>query len=280
MTLAAEELHLTHGAVSRHIKTLEEDLGVPLFNRLTRRIELTNEGARYFSVVHRFLTDLARETEIIRQRNDNSKLVISSGISFAVKWLTPRLHRLMAQEESYDVQMEVSENPLDFSSGSVDIALLYGNGGYPNASAERMLNETVSPMCSPAYLERMGGTPTMEELTKWRLIYEIGMNTTWERWFSMVGIPFARTRGPGFSHGSIAIEAAIRGEGVVLGRSVLVADDIEQGRLTTLFPKHRLEVEWGYDLVYRTGHQDHPKVNAVRNWIVRELHATEAQLIS
>ncbi|MGO4839206.1 LysR family transcriptional regulator, partial [Rhizobiaceae sp. 2RAB30] len=97
MTHAAEELHLTHGAVSRQIKTLEEELGVRLFRRMTRRIELTDAGTAFYGTVTRVLSELARETESIRRRNDDARLVISSGVSFASKWLTSRLHRLMAR---------------------------------------------------------------------------------------------------------------------------------------------------------------------------------------
>lgn len=273
MTLAAEELHLTHGAVSRQIKTLEEHLGVQLFRRLTRKIELTDAGLSYFGTVTRLLSELARETEDIRRKNDSTRLVVSSGISFASKWLTPRLHRLMAQYPDFDVHLDVTDTPVDFAAGHVDVALRYGAGVYPFAAAERIMNETVSPVCAPDYVARMGGLASPADLARCQLIHEIGMTTTWERWFAAMGLPYPKTRGPGYSHGSMSIEAAIRGEGVALGRSVLVAEDLAQGRLVEPFPKSRLDVEWGYDLVYRIGNQDHPKVRAFRAWISGEVRA-------
>ncbi|MFT3673513.1 transcriptional regulator GcvA [Aestuariivirga sp.] len=266
MTLAAEELHLTHGAVSRQIKALEANLGTELFRRLTRKIELTEPGAALFGTVTRLLSELSREAENIRRKNDTGRLVISSGVSFASKWLTHRLHRLMAQHPEFDVHLEVTDAPLDFSDGHVDVALRYGNGLYPSGSAERFMNETVSPVCSPDYRNSMGGLLAPADLSRCRLIHEIGMTTTWERWFAMMKLPYPTSRGPGFTHGSMSIDAAIRGEGVALGRSVLVAKDLREGRLVSLFPSSRLDVEWGYDLVYRTGNQDHPKVQAFR-WI-------------
>lgn len=87
----------------------------------------------------------------------------------------------------------------------------------------------------------------------------------------MMDLTYPARRGPGYSHGSMSIEAAIRGAGVALGRSVLVAEDLSAGRLISLFPEARLEVEWGYDLIYRMGNQDHPKVRAFRNWILKEV---------
>jgi LysR family glycine cleavage system transcriptional activator len=277
MTLAAEELHLTHGAVSRQIKVLEDHLGVRLFRRMTRRIELTDAGISFFSAVSRLLSELAREAEHVRRKNDDTRLVVSSGVSFASKWLTPRLHRLMARCPDFDVRLEVNDAQVDFAAGHVDVALRYGNGHYPAATAERIMNETVSPVCAPEYLDRMGGLQAPGELARCQLIHEIGMTTTWERWFAMMKLPYPTTRGPGYSHGSMSIEAAIRGEGVALGRSVLVAEDLAEGRLVALFPQAKLEVEWGYDLVYRTGNQDHPKVRAFRDWIgdeVQEFTAT------
>lgn len=271
MTMAAEELHLTHGAVSRQIKALEGHLGVQLFRRLTRRIELTDAGASFFSAVTRLLSELAREAENLRRKNDDTRLVVNSGVSFASKWLTSRLHRLMARYPDFDIHLEVTDAVVDFATGHVDIALRYGNGQYPVATAERVMNETVYPVCAPDYRERMGGLRSPGELAKCQLIHEIGMNTTWERWFSAMELPYPKARGSGYSLGSMSIEAAIRGEGVALGRSVLVAEDLAAGRLVALFPQAKLEVEWGYDLVYRIGNQDHPKVRAFRNWMADEV---------
>ncbi|WP_306915070.1 transcriptional regulator GcvA [Rhizobium mesoamericanum] len=273
MTGAAEELHLTHGAVSRQIKALEVHLGVPLFRRLTRKIELTEEGASFFSTVTRLLSELAREAEFIQSRNDTKRLVVSCGVSFASKWLTPRLHRLMGRYPDLDVHLEVTDTWVDFTRSQVEVALRYGAGVYPGATAERIMNETVSPVCAPSYLERVGGLSNPTDLDKCQLIHEIGMTATWERWFALVGLSYSKTRGPGYSHGSMSIEAAIRGEGVALGRSVLVAEDLAQGRLVALFPNAKLDVEWGYDVVYRTGNGDHPKVRAFRNWIADEVKA-------
>lgn len=271
MTLAAEELHVTHGAISRQIKALEDHLGVPLFRRMTRRIELTDAGTSFFTAVTRLLSELLREAESLRRKTDSNHLVVSSGVSFASKWLTPRLHRLMERYPQFDVQLEVTDIDVDFAKSPVDVALRYGAGRYPYASAERIMNETVSPVCTPGYCDRMGGLRMPKDLLRCQLIHENGLNESWARWFDMLEISPPRTRGPGYSHGSMAIEAAIRGEGIALGRSVLVARDLADGRLVSLFPDSRLEAQLGYDLVYRVGNQDHPKVRAFRSWMVDEV---------
>lgn len=271
MTLAAEELNVTHGAVSRHIKTLEAHLGVALFERLTRRIVLTESGAEFLPVVTRSLTELTREAERLRSLNATTRLTLSTSVSLASKWLAPRLHRLMLRLPDYDVHLDVTDHNVDLADGRIDAAVRYGAGQYPNAVAERVLEETVTPVCSPAYRPTTGPLSSPAELAGCTLLHEDRMLANWERWFALAGLGKLRSRGPAYSHGSLAIEAALRGEGVVLGRSVLVAEDLAAGRLVAPFPALKLVAERGYDLVYRPGTQDHPKVRAVREWLADDI---------
>ncbi|MEM5434685.1 transcriptional regulator GcvA [Paraburkholderia diazotrophica] len=272
MTRAADELHVTHGAISRHIKTLEDNLGVILFRRLTRRIVLTDEGAELLLTVTGVLGELTREAERLRAQKSVSRLTISTSVSFASRWLAPRLHRLKARHPEFDVHLDVTDVNVDLTDGQVDAAIRYGSGHYPRAVAERILEETVTPVCSPAYRAEMGGLPTVASVAACTLLHEDRMLANWERWFALADGDTVRSgRGPAYSHGSMAIEAAIRGEGIVLGRSALVADDIAAGRLVAPFPDIRLKAERGYDLVYRNGNRDHPKVRALRDWLADEV---------
>lgn len=274
MTLAAEELHVTHGAVSRHIKTLENHLGVLLFRRLTRRILLTDAGAEFHFAVARLLGELTREAENLRGHDSVASMTISTSVSFATKWLAPRLHRFKAMHPELDVHLDVTDRNVDLDDGQVDAAVRYGGGRYPRVQSERMLEETVTPVCSPVYRDEVGGLPEPASLTGCTLLHEDRMLANWEQWFAYAGVVRSRKgRGPAYSHGSMAIEAAIRGEGVALGRSVLVGDDIAAGRLVALFPDARLKVERGYDLVYRAGNRDHPKVSALRRWLAAEVQS-------
>jgi LysR family glycine cleavage system transcriptional activator len=277
MSLAAAELHVTAGAVSRHIRTLEEDLGVALFQRMTRRIALTENGTALHQVVSRALADLAREADRLRAQEGTKRLTISTGVSFASKWLAPRLHRLVTRLPDVDIHLEVTDVNVDLSDGRVDAAIRYGEGSYPYTVSERILDETVTPVCSPEYRARSGGLDAPADLTRCallheqRLLHQDRMLPNWERWFAAAGITGVRGRGPTLSHGSLTIEAAIRGEGVALGRSVLVAEDIAAGRLVEPFPAIRLRAERGYDLVYRPGDENDPKVCALRDWLLEEV---------
>src|SRR5579883_1307247 len=272
MTLAAQELNVTHGAVSRQIKTLESRLGVAMFRRMTRRIALTNEGVEFHLAVARLLAELTREAERVREQKSGARLTISTSISFASKWLAPRLHRLMARRPEFDIHLDVTDMIVDLNDGRVDAAVRYGPGQSRRAVAERILEETVTPVCSPAYRARMGGLPTIASLAGCTLLHEDRMLANWERWFALAGVAGVQSRrGPAYSHGSMAIEAAIRGEGVALGRSALVAEDVAAGRLVAPFAQIRLKAERGYDLVYGEGSQKHPKVCALRDWLADEV---------
>jgi LysR family glycine cleavage system transcriptional activator len=277
MALAAGELNVTPGAVSRQIQTLEDDLGVAIFRRMTRRIALTEEGAALLQVVSRALAELSREAERLRSRDAAPRLTISTSVSFASKWFAPRLHRLMEQLPDVDIRLEVSDVNVDLTDGQVDAALRYGTGYYPDTVSERILDETMSPVCSPDYQTRMDGLADPADLLRCTLLHErrvLHDDSTlpnWERWFAAAGVAGGRGRGPTLSHGSLTIEAALRAEGVALGRSVLVAEDIAAGRLIELFPQIRLPAGRGYDLVYRPGEERESRISILRHWLEEEV---------
>src|SRR3546814_263506 len=277
MSLAAAELHVTPGAVSRQIRALEEDLGIALFRRMTRRIALTEDGAALHQVVGRALAELAYEADRLRTQRGTVRLTISTGVSFASKWFAPRLHRLMARLPEVDIRLDVTDTNVDLSDGRVDAAIRYGMGRYPQTVSERILDETVSPVCSPEYRARSGGLSDPADLARCpllheeRLLHDDRALPNWELWFTAAGLAGIRSRGPTFSHGSLTIEAAIRSEGVALGRSALVAEDVATGRLVEPFPEVRLPAGRGYDLVLRPGNEDNPSIGILRHWLGDEV---------
>ncbi|WP_319824958.1 LysR substrate-binding domain-containing protein [Thalassovita sp.] len=279
MALAAQELNVTPGAISRQIQTLEDDLGVALFHRMTRRIALTEEGAAMLQVVSRALAELTREAERLRARDDTPRLTISTSVSFASKWFSQRLHRLMARMPDVDIRLEVSDVNVDLTDGRIDVALRYGSGNYQGTITEKILDETMSPVCSPHYRTRMGGLAHPEDLLRCtllnesRVLHDDSTLPNWERWFAAAGITGIRTRGPTLSHGSLTIDAALRGEGVALGRSVLVAEDIAAGRLEELFPEICLPAGRSYDLVCMPGKVNDQMFKVLRSWLMEEVDA-------
>lgn len=273
MSKAAEELHVTHGAVSRHIKTLEADLGVQLFQRLTRQITLTQRGAHFALAVGRTLGELMREAERLRLPAGEGRLRISTSVSFASKWLAPRLHRLRALHPELDVHLDATDLNVDLNDGHADVAIRYGMGQYHRVLAERIMDETVTPVCSPRYRDQAGGLAAPADLTRCNLLHEERMRANWQQWFALAGVQWQHRRGAAYSHGSMAIEDAIRGEGVALGRSVLVGDDIAAGRLVAPFPAIALPVERGYDLVWSIDGGERPQCHALRTWLLDEVRS-------
>ncbi|EOF5706397.1 transcriptional regulator GcvA [Salmonella enterica] len=269
MTLAAAELHVTHGAISRQIRKLEEHLGFKLFFRLTRQIILTEQGAEFHHVVTRLLSDLVRESERLRGRN---LIRISTTVSFASKWLAPRLNRFRQRYPEFDIQLDVTDINVDLNDGQVDAAIRYGLGNYRYVTSERIFDETVTPVCSPGFLEKHNGLTEIKALLNCVLLHEYRMQANWQAWFEMAGEKnFSCHQGPLWTLGSMATEAAIRGEGVALGRSVLIADDVAAGRLVVPFPQYKLKAERGYDLIYRPDDQDKFKITILRQWLTEEM---------
>jgi LysR family transcriptional regulator, glycine cleavage system transcriptional activator len=271
MTLAAAELHVTHGAISRQIRKLEDHLGCKLFFRLTRQIILTQEGAEFHHAVTRILGELMRESGRLRGMSPAGILRISTTVSFASKWLAPRLSRFRQQYPELDIQLDVTDINVEFNDGQTDAAIRYGTGHYRGVLSERILDETVTPVCSPGYLKEHNGLTDVKELSNCVLLHEYRMLVNWEAWFDMAGEKNPRChQGPLWTLGSMATEAAIRGEGVALGRSVLIADDVAAGRLVVPFPQYKLKAERGYDLVYRPDNRDSFKLQILKQWLFEE----------
>jgi LysR family glycine cleavage system transcriptional activator len=272
MTLAATELHVTHGAISRQIRKLEEHLGLKLFFRLTRQIILTEEGVEFHHAVTRILGELTRESERLRGRSLAKSLRISTTVSFASKWLAPRLSRFRQRYPEFDIYLDVTDINVDLNDGQVDAAIRYGLGHYRDVSSERIFDETVTPVCSPGFLEEHHGLTDIKELSNCVLLHEYRMQANWKAWFALVGEKnFPCHQGPLWTLGSMATEAAIRGEGVALGRSVLIADDVAAGRLVVPFPQYKLMAERRYDLVYRSDYRDSLKIQILRQWLSEEM---------
>jgi LysR family glycine cleavage system transcriptional activator len=271
MSKAGNELYVTPGAVSRQIKALEADLNADLFVRKTREIVLTHEGVEFHRFVSRILAELIREADRFRDVQRQARLTISTSVSFASRWFAPRLHRLMARLPELDIHLDVTDVNINLYEGHADAAIRYGEGTYPHVVSERVLNETVSPVCSPDYLKRVGDLTEPRQLIDCALLHEEPMRANWTEWFTKAGLDNMHIRGPVYSHGSHAVEAAMRGEGMTLGRSVLVAADIAAGSLVEPFPSVRLPVERGYDFVYRPDRANDPKVQALRSWLLDEI---------
>ncbi len=277
-TKAAEELHVTPAAVSHQIKGLEDQLGVPLFRRLTRALRLTEAGQAALPVLRDGFDKLADGVDLLRAHEESGVLTVSLEPSFAAKWLVPRLDRLRAAHPELEVRLDATDRLADFQRDNVDLAIRYGGGDYPGLEVEQLLSEEIFPVCSPKL--RDGPAPLVQpaDLRHHTLIHldwdreDVGA-PTWRMWLLAAGInDIDFTRGPVFSMKSLALQAAIEGQGVALASSVLVADDLAAGRLVVPFDVSVCDpLEFAYYIVVPKRTAGLPKVAAFRGWLLDEI---------
>ena len=271
---AAEELRVTHGAVSRAVRNLEDHLGVQLMIRATRSVRLTPIGASYAAEVRDVLEHLAAATSAATGRSSGI-VSVSTIDSFAARWLMPRLSRFRRAHDDIDVRVAMSERLADFVSDGIDIAIRCGGGQYPGLSSELLMKEHHFPVCSPKLLEGPYPLRTSADLAHHTLLHDV-FTVDWAIWLHSAGIDNVDPhRGPTFLSSDHAIQAAVRGEGVVLGRSALVADDLAAGRLVRPF-ELSLPAGFAYYVVYPPRALQRPNVKAFRDWLMAEIHPTRA----
>jgi LysR family glycine cleavage system transcriptional activator len=265
---AADELHVTHGAVSRAIRNLEDHLGLPLMIRASRSVRLTPVGASFAAEIRDVLDHLAAATSAAT--GQTSRIVSVSTIdSFAARWLMPRLFRFRRAHGDIDVRVATSERLADFVSDGIDVAIRCGGGQYHGLSAELLMKEDHFPVCSPKLLKGHYPLHRPADLAHHTLLHDV-FTVDWAIWLRNAGIDnIDPHRGPTFLSSDHAIQAAVRGEGVVLGRSALVADDLAAGRLVRPF-ELSLPAGFAYYVVYPPRALQRPSVKLFRDWLIAE----------
>jgi LysR family transcriptional regulator, glycine cleavage system transcriptional activator len=279
-TKAADELHVTPAAVSAQVRGLEEQLGVRLFWRTSRAVRLTGAGETLLQATGEALAVIARAVERIAGANRGRRLVVSTGLTFAAKWLVPRLGRFRRLQPEVDVRLSVTDQLADFARDEADVAIRFGTGVYPGLRADRLLEEELFPVCSPRLLE--GARPLREpkDLRHHTLIHldwQAQGETwpDWRMWLLAAGVEGVDpTQGIHFRETTLVIQAAIDGQGVALGDS-LAADDLAAGRLVRPFDLAlKGPPQFAYHLVSPRATADRPLVKAFREWVLSEVAGT------
>lgn len=268
-TNAAAELNLTHGAISRAIRNLEDRLGVQLFDRKTRSVSLTPAGAAYAAEIGAALDQISAATMAVAAPRAAGVLNVSTSDGFAGRWLVPRLYRFHRAHRDIDVRISTSGLLADFVRDGVDIAIRYGGGDYEGVVSELLSEVDVYPVCSPELLE--GEHPLREpgDLRYHTLIHD-GFPIDWATWLERAGVTNVNPNsGVRFDSATYATEAAVHGEGVLLGRSTLVSADLIAGRLVRPFGLE-LKASSRYYVVYLASALRQRKVRAFRDWLLAE----------
>jgi len=272
---AARELFVTPAAVSHQVKRLERYLGVALFHRGHRTVELTAEGEELAASLGELFKrlDLALDRATARRAMD---LRVSTMESFAAKWLAPRLHRFHRENPDVRVRIETSSESVDFARGSIDVAIRYGPGNYAGVIAEKLMDAPVFPVCATS-LRSDGAQPlaTPDDLRRHTLLHDesaAGRSGVpdWPAWLEASGASGVdAARGPVFASIYLAQEAAIAGHGVALGVAPLVEEDLQRGRLVKPFD-HPLPNSYAFWIVRQHNAFGHPAIDAFCEWLRME----------
>jgi LysR family glycine cleavage system transcriptional activator len=267
---AAEELNLTHGAISFQMRVLKEALGVDLFKRAGRRMVLTPEGERLFGHVRDGFARFEQGMEDVRASRRGRMLTVSVHPGLASYWVIPRLGGFQRLHPEIDVSLLPNTNLVDFGRDDIDMALRYGPGHWPGVVAVKLMDEEVVPVCSPRF---NGGVLPKQprDLADIPLLRDA--RQPWSDWFKSIGLDLAEPeRGPVYNEPSLVLQAAIAGQGVALARGALAQPEIEAGHLVRLFPRGA-RARFSYYIVYPPAAAAAPRVIAFRDWLLHQVGA-------
>jgi len=275
-TDAAAELGLTQGAVSHQIRELETRLGIPLFERRARGIVPTEPGETYLPFVKDALGRLRAGAEALRPAQDDRVLTVSCSPNFASKWLVPRLGDFIATHPDIDLRISASLQHVSFDGDGIDLAIRHGDGDWPHLDVTQLCRELLFPICSP-HLMPPGPAGAVDALAGHTLIHDRDRKG-WTTWLTAVGATIDRfdlQHGPVFSQTSLAIDAAVAGQGIALARSALAMLDLAAGRLIRPV-RNSLPATFSYWIVCPKQHAQRPKIERFRHWLLAEVAADPA----
>ena len=277
---AAEELALTQSAVSRQIQALEDEIGVALFLRHTRAVELTGAGSDLLSAVVPALERLDNTVRHIRQNAGRKHVAITTWASFASMWLIPRLEDFPNQHPDIDIRIDTSDSIIDLDMSDADLALRYTSPGRAAPHGVRMFGEQLAPVASPWLLKGAKALNSASDLARFTLIeagdvrnrnFEI---LAWQRWFDTYQKSRIQPkRWLYFDYAYQMVQAAIAGQGVVLARMPLIAEALANGDLVEVLPGKRIDSPLSYWQITGPRAGARPEIIAFCEW----LHAQAAQ---
>jgi LysR family glycine cleavage system transcriptional activator len=287
-TRAAGELHVTQSAVSRHIRGLESELGVPLFLRIGRSVELTTDGERYFSALRDSFDRIAEATQRLRVGRESRVLTVDVLPTLASRWLIPRLALFSDAHHGIEVRMITSIRPVDFAREDIDLAIRVGvpPGQHSEVGAPRidlvmaedwddlradpLFPDVLVSVCNHRLLEREPPLRCPDDLRRHVLLHTASRRHAWPDWLCAVGCPDLRPRREiSYGHFFMTMQAASEGRGVAIVPEILAANDLSTGNLVMPLPM-RVPSAGSYYLLHRGQRARLEKVKVFRNWILDE----------
>lgn len=278
---AAEELHVTPAALSHQIRGLEDLLGLKLFVRRPRSIELTEAARLIQPGIRTGFESLRVAIDQLDQGRKDRVLVVSSTPGLTAKWLVPRLYRFLAKHPDIDTRISASVGYANFATDGIDIGIRLSSGAHPDLYVEKLSDEWLLPLCSPRLLEADPPLRSPADLPRFNLIQIDlpGVVPSWTDWLQMAGIEGIDTRrGLRLNVADHALDAASEGAGVVLGYKVVASRDLGLGRLVAPFGPEIPVPGRSYYFVCPKGEEKRPAIKAFRDWVFTEIEQTSALL--
>ena len=283
---AAEELSVTQSAISRQIQSLEDEVGLPLFLRHTRAVELTSTGAQLLRAWAPAVERIDTAVRSVRQSAGRKSVSITTWASFAAMWLIPRLEDFQRQHPDIDIRIDTTDSIVDLETTDVDLAIRYSRPTAALRGATELFGEQLAVVASP-WLLRTGHMPSQPaDLADWSLIEATDADhhphlqwLSWHRWLREQHCAELQPRRWIYLRYAHQIgQAALAGQGIALTRLPLVAEALSDGRLLEIFPHQRLDSPLAYWLL--TGPRSHqrPEVQAFSQWLQQQACDTRAAM--
>lgn len=273
-TRAAEELGMSQAAVSYAVRALEDQLGVPLFHRLHRAVELTEAGERFHADVSSGLARIEKSAEDIRAKGREVNVTLAASTAFASMWMLPRLQRLRADLPDIDLRIQTSVRDLDLDEEPIPLGIRGGTPSmWPRYHAEPIAPEIINAVASPAFIETHGYPETPADLTRFRLIdleEPVRRACDWPEWFRSAGLSY-QPRGQRLSINDyvLVIQAVLAGEGIGLGWEHLIAPQMRSGALVPV-GNHVLRTGYAFYVVWPRSRDLKTPARRVRDWLIAE----------
>ena len=270
ITIAAEELHVTPGAVSRQIRSLEDGLGVQLLHRGHRQISLTRTGEDYYRAVTRAMDDLREATRRLGKRARRKQLKVRAYTTFAMRWLIPRLSSFHAANPGIEVLLTASLDPVDFRKEDIDGAIRLGDGKWSGVNTHRLVSNILVPVCSPGVA---AGSPEVKkpaDLQHQTLLHSIARPDDWAHWLkaARADAQVDARSGMTFQSSAMAYAAAMEGQGFAIAQRFLVAADLEAGRLVAPFRQAVDMGDFTYYLLTPADRKESASMAVFREWLL------------
>ncbi|MBB93641.1 MAG: transcriptional regulator [Rhodobacteraceae bacterium] len=274
---AADEIGVTPAALSFQIKSLEDHLGQPLFHRLNRAVELTEAGRALAPGAAEGFRALQTAWRAARRVKNDKTLTVTAGPAFTARWMAPRFYEFARAHPEIELRFSASLRMMDFQRDEIDVAIRFGHGPDPDLYALPLAFEWVTPVMLPELADRY---PTPDSLRDAPLLVDDSLDFVtppcdWAAWFRAVGLDHEPVGAPHFSQADHAVDAALAGAGIALGRRALVIKDLHEGRLVAPYGI-ALKPQAHFRFLCPKGAEDRPAITAFRDWMLSEIDKTAA----